>query len=549
MGPRQAPAGRGPRRPRKVVNRLVASYAVLLAAFSLTVGSAVASLRAGARDAEVLRAGYVPLLVRIGETLAAQNVLDAQLNHITAARNPGDVKDWIETARRARPAAFASLREAAKQTRRTAPRDEGITAFVDEVEREVSSIEQSLTSEPDGFARLFRALSANDRDGAERARDELARREARAAVRLRSLRERVENEMELLIRLQKGREARSLTLSLGLGAFTLLVGLAVTLYARRVLSPLSRVTERANAVAEGDLSPREPYATDDEIGELSTNFEAMVAAIQRARAELVHAERLAAIGKMAAHITHEIRNPLSSIGLNVELLEEELSRGREQGAALSVAEPSADPSADPSAEPRADEAGAASTRTEVEQLLSAIRSEIERLSEISEQYLSVARRRAPKLREERVDELAEELVSFVRPELSRAGVTLDLVIDGELPQVRVDEAQLRQALVNLLRNAREATPKGGRVTVSVRPSSEGVELCVDDTGPGVPAELRASIFDPFFTTKERGTGLGLAVTREIVEAHGGTIRCEESPGGGTRFVLALPCPRAERAPP
>lgn len=525
MALRAASQGRGPRRPRKVVNRLVASYAVLLTAFSLTVGSAVASLRAGARDAEVLRAGYVPLLVRIGETLAAQNVLDAQLNHITAARNPGDVKDWIETARRARPAAFASLREAAKQTRRTAPGDEGITSFVDDVEREVSSIEQSLTSEPDGFARLFRALSAGDREGAERARDELARREARAAVRLRSLRERVENEMEVLIRLQKGREARSLTLSLGLGAFTLLVGLAVTLYARRVLGPLSRVTERANAVAEGDLSPREPYATDDEIGELSTNFEAMVGAIQRARAELVHAERLAAIGKMAAHITHEIRNPLSSIGLNVELLEEELSRGREAARA----------------EPGLDEGlGSSSARAEVDQLLAAIRSEIERLAEISEQYLSVARRRAPKLREEHLDELAEELVSFVKPELDRAGVTLELELEGELPTVRADEAQLRQALVNLLRNAREATPKGGRVTVRLRQSSGGVELCVDDTGPGVPDELRASIFDPFFTTKERGTGLGLAVTREIVEAHGGTIRCEGRPGGGTRFVLELP---------
>jgi signal transduction histidine kinase len=121
--------------------------------------------------------------------------------------------------------------------------------------------------------------------------------------------------------------------------------------------------------------------------------------------------------------------------------------------------------------------------------------------------------------------------------------------------VDLDEAQLRQALLNLIRNAREAMPKGGDLIVGVarapaadggsasRPPSESpptVEICVDDTGAGVPEELRASIFDPFFTTKQRGTGLGLAVTREIVEAHHGTIHCEPRPGRGTRFRIVLP---------
>ncbi len=128
----------------------------------------------------------------------------------------------------------------------------------------------------------------------------------------------------------------------------------------------------------------------------------------------------------------------------------------------------------------------------------------------------------------------------MRPELDRAGVKLQIEEDSDLPEVDLDESQLRQALLNLIRNAREAMPKGGELVVAVRNAAGGVEIHVDDDGPGIPEDVRASIFDPFFTTKQRGTGLGLAVTREIIEAHGGTIRCEPRAPHGTRFLIALP---------
>ena len=114
----------------------------------------------------------------------------------------------------------------------------------------------------------------------------------------------------------------------------------MALYARRVLRPLALVTERAKAVASGDLKPREAIASNDEIGELAATFEGMVSAIARANEELLATERLATIGKMAAHVTHEIRNPLSSIALNVELLEDDLAHASE-GVAGSVARDSA----------------------------------------------------------------------------------------------------------------------------------------------------------------------------------------------------------------
>ena len=128
----------------------------------------------------------------------------------------------------------------------------------------------------------------------------------------------------------------------------------------------------------------------------------------------------------------------------------------------------------------------------------------------------------------------------MRPELERAGISSRLEAQPGLPEVAVDESQLRQALLNLIRNAREAMPRGGEFVVAVARSEGTVEICVEDNGSGVAEEMRATIFDPFVTTKQRGTGLGLAVTREIVEAHHGAIGCEPVPTGGTRFRIVLP---------
>lgn len=495
------------RRRRTVAARILASYVVVLAAFAFTMGWSALALRAAARDAEVLRAGYVPLLVRIGEALAEQNVVSAQLNHITTAKNPGDVREWLAAARRARPLAFAALRETAESGLGSAA-EPGVRVFGEEAAAEIASIDKALSADPERFQRLFSALAAGENDAAERARSDIVKREAEGAQRLRALKAKVEDRMALLTTLAKARERRSMQYLVALVALALGVGLGMFFYARRVLAPLTKVTERVRAVGQGDLTPREVVATKDEIGELAINFEGMVAAIQRARAELVQAERLATIGKMAAHITHEIRNPLSSIGLNVELLEEEIgARGDKESQAL----------------------------------VTAIKAEVDRLSRIAEQYLSVARRPRPQLERERLDDLVRELLAFVEPELKKANVRAHIDTDDPMPEVELDDAQLRQALLNLVRNAREAMPGGGDLHVAVRAiEPSAVEIVVEDTGVGIPEEVIGSVFDPFFTTKARGTGLGLAVTREILEAHGGHISCERRAEGGTRFRIWLP---------
>jgi signal transduction histidine kinase len=209
---------------------------------------------------------------------------------------------------------------------------------------------------------------------------------------------------------------------------------------------------------------------------------------------------------MAAHVTHEVRNPLSSIALNVELLEEEL--------------------ASESAETRA--------------LLQAIQREVKRLTQTTEEYLGVARAPKPTLQPEDIAELTRDAVQFVRPEMDSCHVSLDLNIPDDLPPVALDDSQFRQVLLNLLKNAREAMPDGGAIHVALAPVDNGVQLTLRDTGQGMDAETQARLFDLFYTTKKRGTGLGLPLTQQIVLAHGGQIRCDSEVGKGTTFQVWFP---------
>jgi two-component system, NtrC family, sensor kinase len=490
-----------------VARRLLMAFGAVIVAFAVTVGYGVMAQRRAARDNGLLRTGYVPLLLSLGATLENQNLVSAQLNHITEAKNPADAQRWIETARRVRPTLYSEIRAAAQQAG-AASTDAHARLVAGQIAIDSGEVEQFLSHDGPQLASLFDALASDRTDRAEQYRANLLSQEIEGARRMRELKARVEREMDGLMAEARQRETRGIESLIALASLTLIVGLGMTLHAHRVLRPLASVTARANAVARGDLTPHPVMATPDEIGELATTFEGMVAAIAKANHDRLQSERLAVVGRMAAHVTHEIRNPLSSIGLNLELLEEDLA------------------SSDSKAESR--------------QLVTTIRREVDHLSGISQEYLSLARPPQPRLEPEKLGDIVSEFTAFVAPELDRAGVTLQLEL-LEAPEAMVDEAHIRQALANLVRNAREAMPKGGIVRIRVRADGpRHVRMDVEDTGPGIPEQIRQSIFDPFFTTKNRGTGLGLAVTRQIIEANHGTITCEPGETIGTRFEIRVP---------
>lgn len=234
---------------------------------------------------------------------------------------------------------------------------------------------------------------------------------------------------------------------------------------------------------------------------------------ERVRVEraLLRSERLAAIGRMSSQITHEVRNPLNSLSLNVEMLEEEL----------------------------------AGADGEARTLFRAIAKEIERLTQVTEGYLGFARLPKPRLARESVNALVESLLRFIREEAGKTGVEVSSDLRAALPDVLADENQLRQALLNVVRNALEALGsgngrRGGRLSVTTRRAAGHVEIVVRDDGPGIAPKDLARIFDPFYSTKSEGTGLGLPLTQQIIEEHGGTIACASEPGRGTVFTIRLP---------
>lgn len=506
----------GFRRPRSVAARIVLSYAVVLVVFSAASFWSVWTFRSAALEASLLRQGYLPLALSVRDLVSNQDTWNTQLNHITTAGNPADKRVWFETALSiGRPKKLAEVQAAID---RAFPADEPLTAITRmELEAELARARGLMAPDPTLVNQLFSALSRGERAEAQRLRDRLVRRGLRVQRSLSSIERRLSLQIDALLEAARQREQTALLLLVLAGAFAILVGALMAVYARRVVAPLSIVTARAQAVARGQLSAERPLETNDEIGELSRTFEGMVQAIAEARERLLATERLAAIGKMAAHVTHEVRNPLSSMALNLDLLEEELSADEHEARAL----------------------------------VQAIGQEVARLSALSNQYLSMARRNAPELEQCDVGPIVAASAQFMRRDIERKRIDLAVALEPDLPWAEVDQGQIRQAIYNLLRNAGEAMPDGGHIWLAARAEHGEVVIEVADDGPGIPESEVDRLFDPFFTTKNHGTGLGLAVTRQIVAAHGGTLRYETRDTGGARFVIRLPAAedRSEREKP
>jgi signal transduction histidine kinase len=304
-------------------------------------------------------------------------------------------------------------------------------------------------------------------------------------------------------------EETALATALALGAAGLTVAGAAFLFTLRSLRPLSVLRAHARRLGGGDYSQRTGVTSKDEIGDLAREFDAMAAAIEERERRLIRSERLATVGRMAAQIAHEVRNPLASIGLNAELLGDEIAERGE----------------------------------EARRLVTSIIGEVDRLTEITETYLRFARLPRPKLERESLGAIVASVVEMSRGELAQAGVAVVVDVAPGLPEVAADEAQLRQALINLIRNAREAlvTSAVRRIDISARAADAGrIAIAVHDSGPGIEGANLAKIFDPFFSTKERGTGLGLALVQQIVVDHGGQIDVASTPGAGTTFTMTLP---------
>ncbi|MCX7398075.1 MAG: ATP-binding protein [Planctomycetales bacterium] len=219
------------------------------------------------------------------------------------------------------------------------------------------------------------------------------------------------------------------------------------------------------------------------------------------------------LATLAGGLAHEIRNPLSTIGMNLELLAEELENDDSQRARRML------------------------------RRISNLQGECRNLEEILNAFLQFARAGELHLSDGNLNTIVSDYVDFLEPQANSMEVELRPHLDSDLPVVMLDKSLMRQALVNLCRNAIEAMPEGGSIDLLTRTRGDDVVLEIIDTGKGMDEKTRGQMFQAFFSTRSGGSGLGLPTVRKIVEAHHGRISCESEVGKGTRFTITLPAKR------
>jgi signal transduction histidine kinase len=279
-------------------------------------------------------------------------------------------------------------------------------------------------------------------------------------------------------------------------------------------APSSHIGARAAlfallGLALGYIARRERWART-ELERVNAELRAALADLEAARDRASRAEQLAAAGRSSARMAHEVRSPISAIGLNVEMLEDIVRSSAGPGLA------------------------------EAADLLRGIRTEVRRLAGLTDEYLTFARLPQARPEEDSLNEVVEELLAFLRPEAARRHVALEAALDSGIPLFPFDRDLIRRAALNVLKNGIEATPPGGRVQVVTELCGASVEVAVADSGAGIDSRHAPHLFEPFFTTKPRGTGLGLVIASQIAAEHGGTLTWDNAPAGGARFRLRMP---------
>jgi signal transduction histidine kinase len=275
--------------------------------------------------------------------------------------------------------------------------------------------------------------------------------------------------------------------------------------ARSITSPVEELVRVTAKVSHGNLSEKVRLGSNDEIGALADSFNHMIDALKNFEERLVKSEKLATAGQMAAGFAHEIRNPLTSIKMLGQVLHK---RQKEP---------------------------------ENREMLGSLVKEIDRLDRIIQEMID--RTRPGELRRQwgDINGQVEEIVRVAEEGITAENIAIRQNLSDDLPPIYMDEERIKQVLWNLILNAKEAMPEGGLLAISTRAPDEGfTEITVEDTGRGISSDNVEQLFQPFFTTKPEGVGLGLTMSRKIVEQHGGNLILENRPEGGTKVRVVLP---------
>ena len=317
----------------------------------------------------------------------------------------------------------------------------------------------------------------------------------------------------------KLREIQKVLLLIGAGGFVLGI-LGAAILARRITQPLHRLVDGTVRIAKGDFSQAIVLTSGDEVGDLARSFNEMTAQLLHAREKmedanrmLVQHEKLASIGRMAATIAHEIRNPLTSVKLNIQKVAEEESFAETVKAHLGLS-----------------------------------LEGIDQIERFIKELLNFTRVQELSLERWPIEQVVEESLKVVKDILVQKRIVVEKSYAEGLPPILADGDKMRQVFLNVIRNAQEALEVGGKISIACDAVEDGgrtrVRVRIADNGPGIPEKDRPNIFEPFYTTKPSGFGLGLANARKIVEQHNGTISVGTKRGRGSAFVILIPAEEA-----
>jgi signal transduction histidine kinase len=252
---------------------------------------------------------------------------------------------------------------------------------------------------------------------------------------------------------------------------------------------------------------------EQKVGERTRELEEACVFLKKVQDELMRLERLATIGQIATSVNHEIKTPLNSLSMNLQLLSREKKRCCN---------------------------GCDIATSRIDEAILLIAQEVARISDILDEFVRYARFAPPVLRPSDLNAIVRNVVDLLSERAEAARVCFRLSLTEGLPSLLLDENKMIQALINLCLNAIQAMPDGGEITMETRAAADGVILIVADTGPGIGPADRERIFQPFFTTKAMGLGFGLPIVQKIVEDHAGRITCQNGTSLGACFELWLP---------
>lgn len=508
-----------------IATRIFLGFAAVVTVFGAVSAFSVWRMQAIGADIRLVSEGYLPLAKVTTQIETIHKNKQRDTDRLLEEREPRAQRILIKLARLYFPRILRERldegKELVAEARLLAAEREQV--FLQEIEAALLEVEAEFERYELASNAYFDALEATPVVQAagesghplEERGKELKRMERKIDRQLRQLGLALDRRVQDLVSHTQSQERNASWAIIGSSLVAIALGVVASILAVRLLRPIRTLTEAAVRIGRGDYSEEVPTDAKDDVGVLAREFNRMSASLRAREIELrekqealLRSDKLATAGRMATQIAHEIRNPLSAIGLNTELLAEEI---------------------------------AGTGKEEALRLCEAIGREVDRLEEVTEQYLRFARPMQTRLSRDDVGVLVRDLAQFMAPELAATGIELRLDLPEQLP-APIDEPQLRQALLNLVRNAKEAMPEGGTLTLGarLRPESEEVEITVEDSGEGMSEEAVHRIFEPFFTTKKSGTGLGLSLTQQIVQQHGGRLECESAPARGTTFRVVLP---------